>query len=340
MNGDGVEELLLGGMDGKVQAIGADGQPLWTFQSRGRVNEVTVQTVNGVPTVFVATENWYVHVLSASGTELWQKVIPNDPARREQKGNLIGVTNIRVAHVNGKQQDPWIMVGTQFRYLYGFDLSGSLKYEDIAYFYGIEDMEFLDLDGDGKDEGVLGLEYYYYSIWNEGTLTRYGGSKEPGPGFKVVEPLAKWSGSPQPAVIYGTKQNRVHMIQYNGSTPKELWKRNVGGEVNDIRAGGFDGDGATEILVASDGFQIYMLNANGSIRWRKTVSDRVLKIAVQQTSDGVRYLAVLDNGGLVTLNAQGDIVSDAAFRKLVHNAHGTSAGAWIVTEDGEAYRKK
>jgi hypothetical protein len=341
VDGDGNPELVLGGIQGKVQAIGTNGQPLWTFQSLGRVNEVTVQEVNGAPLIFVATENWFVHVLDPNGTERWHTEIPNTPERREQKGNLIGVTNIRVAHVNGQDQEPWIMVGTQFRYLYGFDLQGSLQYEDIAYFYGIEDMEFLDLDQDGKDEGVLGLEYYYYSIWNESKLTRYGGTKAPGPGFKVVEPLETWSGSAQPAVAYGTKQNKVHLIQYKGS-PKELWSRNVGGEVNDIQAGDFDGDGATEILVASDGFQLYLLNSDGSVRWKKTLHDRVLRAEAVQTATGVQYVAVTDNGGVYRLNEQGEVVVKDVFKDLVQGVHsGAGAGqSWIVLENGSVYRSR
>lgn len=340
VDGDGIDELLLGGKDGKIEILKADGRVLWSFQSKGRVNEVTVQSVSGVPLVFVATENWYIHVLDAEGNERWHKEIPNDSARREQKGNLLGVTNIRMAHVNGQNEDPWIMVGTQFRYLYGFDLQGNLQYEDIAYFYGIEDMEFVDLDGDGKDEGVLGLEYYYYSIWNEEVLTRYGGTKDPGPGFKVVEAIPEWSGSDLPAAVYGTKQNRVHLIQYNGSSPREIWRVNVGGEVNDIQVGDFDGDGKTEFAAVSDGFQVYLIEADGSVRWRTTMKDRALKLSVQQTSEGVQYLVMLDNGGLVTLNAQGEIVSQANFRQRLQSVYGSAPKAWAVTEAGEIYRMK
>ncbi|GIP39719.1 hypothetical protein J31TS4_29990 [Paenibacillus sp. J31TS4] len=341
IDGDGQTDLLLGGASGKVQAIGADGTLLWTFAAKGRVNEVTVQDVDGVPMVFVATENWYVQVLDAGGTELWNKEIPNGPEHREQKGNLLGVTNIRVAHMNGVDKEPWIMVGTQFRYLYGFDLHGSKQYEDIAYFYGIEDMEFLDLDGDGKDEGVLGLEYYYYSFLNDGVLTRYGGSRAPGPGYKVVEPLASWSGSLQAAVALGTKQNRVHLFQFNGK-PKELWSRNVGGEVNDIRAGDFDGDGRTELLVASDGFQLYLIEADGSVRWHTTLGDRVLRAEAVQTAQGLRYLAVTDNGGVYTVKPDGVIEAKETYRGLVNDVHpGTGPDrAWIVLESGEVYRTK
>jgi hypothetical protein len=338
VNGDGTEELVLGGKNGKIQVIRSDGRPLWMFQSRGRVNEVSVDEINGEPVVLVGTENWFVHVLNADGTERWHVEIPNSPERREMKGNLIGVTNVRVAYVNGHDREPWIMVGTQFRYLYGFDLNGNLQYEDIAYYYGIEDTAFLDLDGDGKDEGVLGLEYYYYSILDEGKLSRYGGTKYPGPGFKVVEPLEQWSGG-QAAVLLGTKQNRVHLIKYAG-TPQELWARNVGGEVNDIRVGDFDGDGVTEIIVASDGFQLYCLETDGSVRWRTTLDDRVMRVGALQTTEGVRYYAVTDNGGLYTLDRQGDVLSHVRFADRIQAIHPGPTAVWVTLENGDVYRNK
>ena len=50
---------------------------------------------------------------------------PDDAAHREYKGNLIGITNVRVAFTNGKNMEPLIIVGTQFRYVYSLDLSGN-----------------------------------------------------------------------------------------------------------------------------------------------------------------------------------------------------------------------
>ncbi|HBN82669.1 MAG TPA: hypothetical protein DDZ89_02395, partial [Clostridiales bacterium] len=112
INGDGESGLIIGGINGKVQAIDSSGHVLWTFQGKGRINEVTVQKVKDEAVVFIATEDWFVHVLDCTGKEKWSVLIPNDTERRERKGNLLGVTNIRLAYVNGKDKEPWIMVGT------------------------------------------------------------------------------------------------------------------------------------------------------------------------------------------------------------------------------------
>ncbi|CAG7606850.1 hypothetical protein PAESOLCIP111_00898 [Paenibacillus solanacearum] len=339
LNGDGLEELVLGGSDGKVTAIAQDGTALWSFAAQGRVNEVTVQQLGGQPTVFVATENWYVHALDAQGSEKWKYKFPSDTAHREQKGNLVGITNVRVAYVNGTDQEPWVMVGTQFRYIYGLDPSGQLKYEDLLYYYGIQDMEFADFDGDGKEEGMFGLEYAYYAYWNEKAITR--SSATGGPGWKVAEALESWSGDEPPAVAFGTKQNEVRLIQYKGKL-QERWVRNVGGEVNDIRAADYNGDGEVEILAGTDGFQMYALAADGSVRFRTALEDRVLLVDGWKLSGQTRYLAAADNGLLYTLSDQGAVQTSVRFSHRIAGLELTEGGSkpWIVLENGEVYRPR
>ncbi|MCC2683980.1 MAG: hypothetical protein K0R75_879 [Paenibacillaceae bacterium] len=337
LDGDGGDELLIAGAKGKVQAVDGSGRAIWTFESRGRVNEVTVQQLDGKPTVFIATENWMVIALDAEGKEKWRYKFPSDAEHRELKGNLLGVTRVRVAHVNGEDQEPWIMVGTQFRYVYGLDREGKLKYEDMAYYYGIEDMEFADFDGDGRDEGVLGTEYSSYVLWKNKKLANAGGGF--GPGWKVVVALNEWSGDDHPAVALGTKEHRIHLVQYKNGKIAELWQRNIGGEVNDIRHGDFNGDGLTEILAGSGGFQFYALNPDGSVRWRRTLSDRVLKVNGLIRDGTTRYLAAADNGSLFVLDDGGSVNQSLRFgSSIIDFAVGNeSTQAWVVLQDGSVY---
>jgi hypothetical protein len=340
LDGDGSDELLIAGVKGKVQAVDGSGHALWTYESRGRANEVTVQQLDGKPTVFIATENWMVIALDAEGKEMWRHTFPSDAEHRELKGNLLGITRVRVAHVNGGDQEPWIMVGTQFRYLYGLDREGKLKYEDMVYYYGIEDMEFADLDGDGRDEGILGAEYSSYVLWKNKKLTNAGGGF--GPGWKVVDALNEWSGDDHPAVALGTKEHRIHLVQYKNGKIAELWQRNIGGEVNDIRHGDFNGDGETEILAGSGGYQFYALNPDGTVRWRRTLSDRVLKVNGLVRDGTAQYLAAADNGSLFVLDDDGSVKQSLLFGSaIIDLAVGNElTQAWVALQDGSVYASR
>ena len=303
ISGDKIDDNLLGGISGKVQAIDSNGKLLWVFLAKGRVNEVSLQNAGNRPLIFIATENWYVHALDLNGRELWNYKFPNDASHKEYKGNLIGITNVRVANKNGKDQEPVIMVGTQFRYLYELDLQGKLKNETALYFYGIEDMEYADLDTDGKEEGIFALEYYYYTLIKDNELIT---GKSGGPGWKIAHVLNKDSKVIRPTVLLGTKQSEIRMIGFKDKL-KEYWTTNVGGEVNDILHGDYNRDGKIEILVGTEGFQFYVLDELGQTIIRNTLPDRVLKVAGYRQSNKTFYLAATANGLLYKIAENGKI---------------------------------
>jgi hypothetical protein len=326
LNGDMKGDILLGGISGKVQAIDSKGKLLWTFSAKGRVNEVSLQYAGNRPLIFIATENWYMHALDIDGKELWNYKFPDDAAHKEYKGNLIGITNIRIAHKNGQEQKPVIMVGTQFRYLYELDLQGKLIGETALYYYGIEDMEYADLDADGKDEGIFALEYYYYTLIKDKELIT---GKSGGPGWKIAHVLNKESKSIRPTVLLGTKQSEIRMIGFKDKV-QEYWVTNVGGEVNDIRHGDFNMDGKLEILAGTEGFQFYVLDDKGNTILRNTLHDRVLKVAGYRQSGKTFYLAATANGLLYKITENGQIVSKIQFPADIANI--------LVEKDNSEYR--
>jgi hypothetical protein len=336
INGDKKDDILLGGISGKVQAIDSKGKSIWIFSAKGRVNELSLQYAGNRPLIFIATENWYVQVLDLSGKELWNYKFPNDAAHKEYKGNLMGVTNVRIAQKNGIDQEPVIMVGTQFRYLYELDLQGNLKDETALYFYGIEGMEYADLDADGKEEGIFALEYYYYTLIKNNELIN---GKSGGPGWKIAHVLNKESKLIRPTVLLGTKQSEIRMIGFTDKV-KEYWTTNVGGEVNDIRHFDFNNDGKLEILAGTEGFQFYVLDELGNTIIRNTLPDRVLKVAGYKQSDKTLYLAATAKGLVYKITENGQIDSKIQFPAEISNILvGKEYTEYrIVLANGELYK--
>lgn len=336
LNGDNDEDILLGGINGTVNAIDSKGNSLWRFSANGRINEVSLQYAGNIPLILLATENWYVYALDIRGNQLWQYKFPDDQAHREYKGNLIGITNVRLAYKNGKSQQPVIMVGSQFRYIYELDLNGKLINETALYFYGIEDMEYADLDADGKEEGVFALEYYYYTLIKDNELIT---GKTGGPGWKIAHVLNKGSENVKPTVLLGTKQSEIRMIGFNKKI-QEYWNTNVGGEVNDIRHGDFNNDGKLEILAGTEGYQFYVLDMDGNAIFYKTLNDRVLKIDAGRKSGIVFYLAATAGGQLNKINEKGQMVNIIQFPSEILDIHVAENGSLtqIVLENGDLYR--
>ena len=338
LNGDNIEDILLGGINGNVNAIDSKGNKLWEFSAKGRVNEVSFQYAGNKALIFIATENWYVHTLDINGKELWNYKFPDDQSHREYKGNLIGITNVRIAHKNGKDQQPVIMVGTQYRYIYELDLDGKIKNETVLYYYGIEDMEYADLDADGKEEGVFALEYYYYTLIKNNELIT---GKTGGPGWKIADVLNKGSQTVKPTVLLGTKQSEIRMIGFDKKI-KEYWISNVGGEVNDIRHGDFNKDGKLEILVGTEGFQFYVLDEKGNTIFRKTLNDRVLKVEGYQIQNKSYYLAAMAGGHLYKFSNLENTEKSILFPDEISNIFNEKASPnfLIILVNGDVYRLK
>ncbi|OYZ33006.1 MAG: hypothetical protein B7X86_01330 [Sphingobacteriales bacterium 17-39-43] len=336
LNGDNIADILLGGINGNVNAIDSKGNKLWEFSAKGRVNEVSFQYAGNKALIFIATENWYVHTLDINGKELWNYKFPDDQPHREYKGNLIGITNVRIAHKNGKDQQPVIMVGTQYRYIYELDLDGKLKNEKVLYYYGIEDMEYADLDADGKEEGVFALEYYYYTLIKNNELIT---GKTGGPGWKVAHVLNKGSETVKPTVLLGTKQSEVRMIGFDKKI-KEYWTSNVGGEVNDIRHGDFNNDGKLDILVGTEGFQFYVLDDKGNTIFRKTLNDRVLKVEGYQIKNKSHYIAATAQGRLFKFSNIESAEESFQFPDEISNIFNEkdSSNPLIILRNGDVYR--
>lgn len=330
--GDQDGRVAVGTAEGAVVLMEADGSVLWSADVGSRVNEITHHRVDDEELVVVATEGYQVHAFAPDGTKAWSCAIPDDPARREQKGNLLGVTVVRLGWVNGADKAPWLMVGTQFRWVYGLDWStGEIQHETMHYFYGVEDAVFADLDGDGVDEGALALEYFYPSVWDDGAESR--GGSAGGPGFTAVG-LQEREGD-SPLIVYGTKQNVVRTYAYADGTFTEQWVSDVGGQVTDLCSGSFhDGVGA-EIVVGTTGFHVSSLDPDGELRFRAVIGDRVVAV-VPAPRDG--YLVIAEHGLVVTLDTEGAESGRWRFPAAVTGGVVLSEGVRLVLADGTVVR--
>lgn len=320
---------LIGTTDGGITALDETGSVAWETSVGARINEISTHIIDDETWIMVADEAWKVTALTNSGRQRWQIVIPNDATRREQKGNLIGVTNVRVSYSDGPTAPPQFRVGTQFRWMYTLGLQDNTVAEEMLYFYGIEDQLWADLDLDGKDEGAFALEYYYVTFFKTAAIR---GGTVGGPGYRQVRLLPR--EGQRPLVVHGTKQGEVHAMQFGGTGNKGIpvWGARLSGDVLSLETGNFHDDVGQEVLAGTACFDVVALRPDGSRRFTTSVGDRVLHLAGTNTG----YLAGLDNGAVIALTVDGTIAEEWRFDDLVVGLMGGKTPR-VVLRNGDVH---
>ncbi|OYN89100.1 hypothetical protein [Parenemella sanctibonifatiensis] len=319
---------IVGMTTGAVTAFDAAGAIDWQVDVGSRINEITAQSIDDELWVLICTEDFQVVALDGAGADRFRTTLPNDAARRERKGNRTGATNVRLAWTNGRDADPVIMVGSMFRWIYELDLTGAQQWEDLCYFYGVDGQAWGDLDGDGKDEGAIALEYFYATFVKNQTVTR--GGREGGPGYSHVRILDRAEGLP--LTVYGTKQSEVQAFEYTRPAGTAGWNARLSGAILALETGTFHESVGSEVLAGTAGFDVVSLTSTGERRFTTSLEDRVLHLA--GLGDG--YLVGLDNGSVAKLGIDGAVVDQWRFEALVAGVTG-GENPRVVLANGEVH---
>ncbi len=110
-------------------------------------------------------------------------------------------------------------------------------------------------------------------------------------------------------ILAGTLGGHVYAYQRRGQSADELWCYQTGACVRALAVKDLDEDGSVEVIVGSDDGNVYVLNAQGQLKWRYYTLVPVLAICILDIDhDGkVEILLGGANGTLYALNSEGDV---------------------------------
>jgi hypothetical protein len=213
-----------------------------------------------------------------------------------------------------------VLAGAEGWLFHVFEADGSPRWQTETHYHCITGCLAADLDGDGKDELVVGTEYYTINCLNpEGTARWRRSTGCVSPTIQVAD----LDGDGKLEVVYGDWR-AVNAVRggelfsgpgtYAGRPDKGggmVWRVNMGGEVEDTAVCDLNGDGKPEVVAGSDVGQLVCIAGDGEVLWRRDLVDKItwLTTARGGKDGGTAVLVGTDTGEIRIFDATGELMA-------------------------------
>lgn len=287
---------------GGVCALGVDGDIRWEFETEDRVESLVAGDVDGdaLGEVIVSSglldKPGSIHAADHDGQLRWRHTV-EAAVLDTALGDVDGDGRLEVA------AGEWGSFGDTI-YLLGGDGSVRWKYPTGG---SVSVVRVADLDGDGKGEVLAGAEDVYV-LTSDGRLSW----SYPTGGFVRSLAVGAPDSDDRTPVVFTTGYPNPSVLAFGGNG-EPLWRHRAASSPTHVVAADVEGDGATEVLVASMDGRVCLLGSDGSLRWQYRAGDTVNDLALADVDgDGVKELVAatgdyFSSGGVWVL----DVVSGA-----------------------------
>jgi len=276
---------LIAARETDVTCFSADGKNLWSFEAPRTVHALAAGNIRADgPQVLVGCDDEHIYILDRNGKQTGDC--------RVDAPLVVGTSSVRYPRIKtilvgdaDRDGKPDIFVGTANANLcrYDADFNQLWRYGRVPH--GTRKGMLIDLDGDGKDEVIVGNKYGSVQIFSCDGKRVSAAHSELG---DVEFDIGDVDGDGKPEIINGSSTGVVTCTEFKG---KKEWNfDNYGYGASAVRIADLDADGRPEVLVASETGYVYALDASGKLLRSCNLGDSQRALAVF-TCKGKRFVA-------------------------------------------------
>ena len=307
LDGDRVDEILLGSADNILRCFDSGGDLKWKFEADEQIASAWTGDLrgDGAVRVLVATgrgatggkSKAAVYILDAAGKQ--EASIPY-PA------SSIGTVAALDIDGDGVKE---IIAATHDWKIHAMRLDGEIVWTTPDYSRGPNNLKIHDVTGDGRAEIISTTTHRTNFYDHKGSRVFHVWS--PGPGLAFGDLDADRAAE----VVVGSFRGHVRLASYaSGVTEgqiKPTWTFDTGAPVLGVKLADLDGSGSGEVLACSRNNIVYAFNMDGTIRWTRSLGDgvRALEIANLDGRGLTEIVCGTDAGQVFVLSADGAVIA-------------------------------
>lgn len=297
LNGDGVDELLIG-RGATCVCLDAAGKTLWTATADDRVNDICVGDLNqnGKPEVVFGSDDENFYLLDAQGQQLSRTHVDTLLKVGTSSVRDPRVANVALADVDGDGA-PDLIIGTRNGNLCRYDASLKRLWSRDTIEHGTFRMSLLDVNHDGKLDILASNRYGAVEIFDAKGTQLGSPYSELG---DVVFGAADLNGDGEVEVVNGSSTGACTVSRVTGAPLFRF--DNFGYGVSDVATADVNGDGKPEAIIASETGYVYVLDGTGKTLGQRLVGDALLSLAVTGSGDKTTVVVGTRDGRAVRLN--------------------------------------
>ena len=293
--GSGGDEAVLvaGTTAGDVLALSPDGRVRWQRDLGGQVRVVRRAEVGGVA-VLAGGSDCALTALNAAGEECWRR----DFAISHGRDQI--VNDVQVADLLGTGEQA-VVVATDGWLVWALDPAGNELWQRQIEHHAARSLVIGDVDGDGRQEILVGTEYYNSNLLEADGEIRW--TIRGGPSFTALA-LSDVDGDGVRELLYGSMDGNVYAVDSVSGQVK--WTANLG---DDVEVGVIIDTGVgSELVAGSRSGNVARLGPDGQRRWRSDLDSPVTGMVLLSSRGTVPQLAVgTADGWLALLSLEGEV---------------------------------